>query len=211
MGREERAARTLAESLKGLKVAVDVQHLYKAPPDNNDHGAAFVLADGRRVTEAQLSTQYAAALCAWLRARGAAVVTNDPVGGRMLGSYASRNRQATAQGVNAYLACHVNAGGGSYSAVEYMVGTPGAALAQQVGAKLAAAFPIYHGTKAVALVRGQRGAVCIEDCARTIPAVILEPFFGDNPKHQVLATPTMLRILGEAIGQAVAAWWVASK
>ena len=41
-----------------------------------------------------------------------------------------------------------------------------------------------------------------------VAALVVEPFFGDNPRHQAqLTTAAGLASVGEMIGQGVASWW----
>jgi hypothetical protein len=217
MGYAERAntaaglPRLLATRLSGLRVAVDVQHLYKPVPHDHDRGTIFTLADGTKVAEAQISTLYAQALIMWLHARGAVVLPNAPSTGILIGTYTRRNLEANRWGADAYLACHVNAGNGAYCLNEYAAGTPGGALALAIGLALKDDFKELWDHRELPLVSGQRGHVCIGEFDRSRPAVIVEPFFGDNPTHQGLIPAARLVQVGEAIGEGVAKWWERSK
>jgi len=191
--------------LTGLRVAVDVQHLYKP---TEDRGAVFRLGDGTTVTEAHCATIYAGSIAGWLARRGADVLTNDPVRRILVGRYSARIREASAWGANAYLACHVNSGGGSYARVEYMAGTD-VRLAQRVAGELLSAFPELKRADSYPLSPGARGAVCI--AAFPGSAVLLEPFFGDTPAHQDMMAAPRLVFLGETIARAVADWWQFSR
>jgi N-acetylmuramoyl-L-alanine amidase len=200
-------SRILQGRLNGLRVAVDVQHVYKLDVPE-DRGARFVLANGTHLWEAQAATVYAQALAAWLAARGAVVLTNDPRKGDLTGSYPRRNRQAGAFGAHAYLACHLNAGGGKYAALEYPAGYSGAILARTIGAQLVNDFkeviPVH---KEVPLTAGQRGWVCVGGVPTAVAAVLLEPFFGDYRPAQMLLDPQRLSMVGESIATGLAAWW----
>lgn len=196
-------------------IAVDIQHLYRTGPLAADRGSRFVLADGRTVYEGDAVTVYAQSLASWLREWGATVIVNDPVRGKLVGPYSRRNREATLANVDAYLACHLNAGRGDYALCEYMASVPAATQ----GACQALANWILHsgindpevrGRQARRLERGERGAVCIQGCGPFVPALILEPFFGDQPRHQPLFETARLQLLGKEIGQGVAAWWRAA-
>lgn len=217
MGRAERInvaaglPRVLATRLEGLRVVVDVQHLHRDGRHAGDRGAVFVLANKTKVTEAAAATMYAGALVSWLQERGATVLTNSPTRGILTGPYSRRNAAANVFQASCYLACHVNAGGGSYFAGEYMVGTNAQPLADTVGQLVLERFPMVQAKKAVPLVQGQRGAVCIQGVDRSRPAVILEPFFGDNPRHWPMLAGPQLKALGEAIGAGVALWWDSTK
>lgn len=209
-------ARPHPSPLPGLKVAIDVQHLYRVAPNARDRGATFSLADGTTIHEAEAATLYAQALAEYLSARGAAVLVNNPARGSMVGYYSRRNREATLWGAHLYLACHVNAGGGDYSRVEYMrglaastaVATTAAAHAVNDGLSF---LPEVRSRQTVLLRHGDRGAVCIERCGPWVAALLLEPFFGDNPKHQRLLSTAGLKTVGQLIGQGVAAWWRATR
>jgi N-acetylmuramoyl-L-alanine amidase len=213
--READAATAAADSvsLTGLRVALDVQHIYRTGIYANDRGCRFKLAGGLTVWESQAATAYAAAAAAWLRARGADVVTNDPAHQVLIGPYSRRNLYASARGVAAYLACHVNAGGGSYCSM----GTFGLAragtllLATEIAGAVRDAIPALAGSTFPLLKRGDRGAVCIERTYPAVATVLCEPVFGDNPRLQdALTGPGAVR-LGEAIASGVAEWWVASQ
>lgn len=191
----------------GLRVVVDVQHLYREKPDR---GSVFTLANGLTTTEAGAALIYGAAITAHLLELGAQVMTNDASRGILVGPYSRRNAVAAGWGANAYLACHVNAGGGSYAAVEYMSTTVGAALASSLANKIRECFPLdLTGGRTVPLSSSSRGAVCIERNASSCAAVICEPFFGDNPRHQHLLSAPRLVTLGEAIAEGVVGWWKA--
>jgi len=200
----QRDASLIASRLVGLRVAIDVQHLYRES-HRGDEGSVYTDAAGRHTTEAHLSTVYAIAAAGWLRERGAVVYSNDSKLGLLVGEYWTRNHQAEQWGVHAYLACHVNAGGGRYAAVEYMGGTAADRLVSSILPQLAAAMPELTGTRSVVLQRGQRGAVCIESFHGS--AVILEPFFGDCPQLRPLWASDRLQRIGWAIGEGVARWW----
>jgi len=206
MGYAERAAAELRASLAGLKVALDVQHLYQQDKPN-DRGTVYTLGDGSRVCEAQAAVAYAQAAGTYLTQRGAQVLTNQPTHGILLGHYWTRNRAANAWGAHAYLACHVNAGGGDYFLAEYMLASPGAGLGISIGNAVVGAFPAIQGVKTNPLVRGQRGAVCIESTDATMAAIVLEPFFGDRARFASLFAPENLARLGTAIGIGIGQWW----
>jgi len=117
---------------------LDIQHAGK--PGKNDLGASHDL-DGDGVIgtmehEAELTPIYAAAAREYLIKQGAAVVILTA------GSYASRHKKASTlakahAGPVAYVACHLNAGGGDYSLVvhDYRSGT-GATLATSLSRAL---------------------------------------------------------------------------
>ena len=205
MGWAERSQRTRTRQLGGLKVAVDVQHLWKPPPHQHDRGAHFKLTGGATMWETDCSLIYAQALGNWLRDRGADVLENSaaPM------SYGARNRAANDWGADAYLACHVNAGGGRYPLAMFMSTTPGEALGFTILQRITAAFPVLAAPQLKPLHSNDRGAVCIEACSGRTAAIVLEPFFGDRPEHQVIMTAPELGRLGRTIGEGLASWWEA--
>ncbi len=172
-----------------------------------DRGTIYALANGTHIAEADAATLYAAGLVAWLKARGASVLTNDLLSGALIGPYSRRNLIACQWGADCYLACHLNAGGGSYAAIEYMAGTPSGVLASSIGSHIINDFPLIGRSRSVDLIRGQRGAVCIEGVVGNRAAVILEPFFGDTVAVQEMFQPQKLHQLGETIGEGIAQWW----
>jgi N-acetylmuramoyl-L-alanine amidase len=199
---------TSRPALEGLRVAVDVQHLFKPPPHSADRGTYYRLAaTGAHVYEADCALLYAHALAHMLRGRGAQVMENDPAHAVLTGSYARRNAAATAWHADAYLACHLNAGGGGYALTESLSLSPGLELGRAIGFRLARNFASITQAKIVQLHSQDRGAVCVRGCAARCAAVIVEPLFGDNPAHQgYLIAPELVR-LGETIAQGVADWW----
>jgi N-acetylmuramoyl-L-alanine amidase len=200
----------LKTRLEGLRVAVDVQHLYKTDAPQ-DRGAIFELPGGFRVAEAQAATTYAQACVAWLSARGATVLTNHLARLELIGSYYRRLKQAEKWGARAYLACHINAGRGSYAALEYPQGAAGIALSTRIGLSLTDGIKEILSYKSVPLGPKDRGFACIGSFPTDRAAVLVEPFFGDNPRQQgLLSTPRLVE-LGEAIGEGVARWWEAEK
>jgi hypothetical protein len=206
----QRATALIATRLVGMRVAVDVQHLYRASHPG-DQGSVYTDATGAHVTEAHLATIYALAMADWFRARGATVYTNDTRRGLLVGDYWTRNRQAAEWGCHAYLACHVNAGGGRYAAAEYIAGDS-PIMANAILAELARAVPELVTTKVVPLTLGVRGAVCIESFHRPgASAVLVEPFFGDCAQCRPLWAAPRLAGIGAAIGEGVARWWEAQR
>jgi hypothetical protein len=199
--------RILATRLSVLRAAIDVQHAHRQGRHAADRGSIYTLPNGTHIAEADAATIYAAAMVSWLRARGAAVLTNNPATGALCGPYSSRNHEANLWGASCYVACHVNAGGGSYAATEYMAGTSGDALGLSIRIQLGHDFPEIKSNRGVPLAQGQRGAVCIEAIGPNTAAIVLEPFFGDTPWQQGLFAAPKLHQLGETTGEGIAQWW----
>lgn len=190
--------------LTGMKVALDVQHLYR-PNHPHDQGSVYTLAGGFTITEAHCTNIYAGAIHEFLSSWGATVLVNDPVRGTLIGYYSQRNREASLWGADLYLACHLNAGHGTYAAIEMMAGRRDDRLCAYIGSELKATAKEITDARPVMLGHGDRGAVCIEACA--CPAAIVEPFFGDSPSQQPLMAGAALADIGRAIGRGVANWW----
>lgn len=206
MGRLSRQRKRRAVSLEGLRVVVDVQHLYR-PNKPRDRGSVYTLIDGTTTTEGSAVVVYAGALRHFLEERGATVLTNDPTHGILIGPYSTRHRAVNTWKPHAYLACHLNAGGGGYALMEHMSMSRGKALAEAIGQALSAVFPPLADHRTQALKSTDRGAVCIERVAEPAAAVLCEPFFGDTPAHQsLLAAPELARV-GRAIGLGLVEWW----
>lgn len=203
-------ATAVARPLAGLRVAVDVQHLYRNDKPN-DRGSVYTVEDAThatgqvRTTEAAAATIYAGALVTFLRGLGAAVLTNDPVRRVLVGDYWHRNIEAAAWHADLYLACHLNAGGGRYACIEYM-GVQAGVCAMPAAFILSATTEETRQTGVRrTLFRGDRGPVCIE--AFSGRAFIVEPFFGDGAgDSQRLLAPASLARIGQAIGRGILAW-----
>jgi N-acetylmuramoyl-L-alanine amidase len=195
----------MAPDLSSLKVAVDVQHLYKRDAPR-DQGSLYSILGGGKVTEAHCTTIYAGALVAALKGWGAEVLVNDPAHGVFVGSYPVRNAAALHWGARVYLACHLNAGRGSYALVEMMAPQPDDHLSTHIVNELIHSTPeILSGHRNLLRRNRDRGAICIEG----FPALglILEPFFGDNPVQQALLKAPRLLGIGQAIARGIASWW----
>lgn len=196
----------MSPRLAGLRVAVDVQHAYRSGVHALDRGSVYRLADGTKRLESDLAAEYARALCAAMAAGGATVWTSDPTMDLLVGPYSRRQKQATALGANLYLACHVNAGHGSYPVVEMMEGTPGRTMATVIVRELGE-LPGLINRRVQRLSRLDRGAVCVRGFTAG-PSLLLEPFFGDNPTHEWLMDHVGLQAVGQAIARGVAMAWI---
>jgi hypothetical protein len=87
------------------------------------------------------------------------------------------------------------------------VGASGSALGSRIGSRLADEFPEILSYKLISLSPQARGFACIGAFPMDRAAVLVEPFFGDNPHQQgLLATPRLVAV-GESIGEGVARWW----
>jgi hypothetical protein len=210
-------------------IVLDVQHQLRTGIHAHDQGARFGI-----VTEVELANRYAFAAASRLVTRGYRVYTNVPgwpprldlsvVGTlgvpKLAGSYAERAELVADMGVAVYIACHINAGGGSYSLAEVVCddgvivgafgGRPDSAANIVTVDARSVAFAAtlmnemstapagirgsevkrfsglglrYRGTGSNPL-RFERGRGCISRAVELgIPAVLFEPYFGDNPSH----------------------------
>jgi N-acetylmuramoyl-L-alanine amidase len=199
---------TALPQLAGLKVVVDTQHLFRTDHPT-DRGTIYTLADGTHVAEADAALAYSAALVGALRSFGAQVLTNDPHAGILIGTYPQRNRVAAAWGAQIYLACHVNAGRGSYALAEAMgYSELSTSLASRVMMTVAQNVPEVLTFTWHSLRIGDRGSVCIDRFPADGAAVILEPFFGDTPGMQRLFRADRLADLGRRLALGVGGWWL---
>lgn len=200
--------------LEGLRVAVDVQHAYRSGIHAGDRGTQYTLESGGKVWESDCALHYAQALSSALRDLGATVWSNDPAQAMLVGPYSTRQAQAMNLGANCYLACHLNAGGGSYTLTEYDGGSTWRSweigLGTRIAGELKTSFPEITSPIVRELARIDRGWVCVSGFVRG-PALILEPLFGDNPKHQALMSLSGLEAVGAAIARGVVTWWAFQK
>lgn len=200
--------------LEGLRVAVDVQHLYREGEHARDRGSVYTLKDGLVVVESDAVMIYAQSLAAALRELGATVWSNDPAQRLLIGPYTRRHRDAANLGANLYLACHLNAGRGSYALAEYAALGPWVRQSNRLATEVVQALDREFTQVTRGIVRGlgngERGAVCIRSFDRG-PAVLLEPLFGDHPMHQQLLDHASLKSIGLSIARSVTTWWAATR
>lgn len=192
-----------------LRVALDVQHLYRSGIHAGDRGARFVTSAGRTVWEADYSLAYAQAAGLELVGLGHDVLLNadgTAWGSRFRGPYSVRQQIARAWRADVYIACHVNAGGGSYGRVSWPADSPMRGRCRVVAAVLQQAVAAW-GTRRVETLpigTGERGHVCVA-AVPIVPlgAVLLEPFFGDDPIPHALGTmPALGQLLAREISSA---------
>lgn len=209
----------MSSDLALLRVVLDVQHAFRGGRHVRDRGAVFRRRSGLSVTEVELALAYSATVAAQLRAQGAEVFENDPSGGTMVGSYLERAMATRAIRAHAYLACHVNAGGGDYARCSYRVNEPPAGdalhwsrvhLAQDIAGEIDAEFAMVRRARTIPLARADRGWVCIGHVRPPTAAVLVEPFFGDRLEQleELAASSERLAELGGAIARGVRLWWL---
>ncbi len=171
------------------RIAIDVQHLGK-PNKPADRGAIY-----GSYQEADLVLKYATLAFQELTAKGYEVFLITS------GTYAERHEWINRHGIDLYLACHLNAGRGRYSLVEY---THNAGQRTREIAKIMADnFKTILGTSAAKvweIAKAGRGASCLKNTRPS--ALLLEPLFIDNEKHLQIATEKP-ELIAQAIVQSV--------
>ena len=192
-------------------VVLDRQHVGK--PGKDDRGAQTKI-NGETVYEIDLTAGYIDAAVALLSAEGHTVHVLES------GWYGERHERAAEiardnpHDLVAYVACHVNAGGGSYGlALHDARSRSGLSLAEAIADTL--------GTVAApppdrALVRAaERGGTWgramttiagIWDAPANCAGVCFAPMFIHSPKHRELLTPEGLRVIGQALAVGCMTW-----
>ena len=192
-------------------VVLDRQHYGK--PHRDDKGARTKY-DGSWIYEVDLTAAYIEHATAMLTSEGHTVHLLDA------GWYGERHKRAAEIAREnpdepvAYVACHVNAGQGTYAlAVHDKRSTGGAALAECIAGVLAGA-----GAGAIdrALVRGsERGGdwgrahvtiAGIWDAPANCVGVCFEPFFIDQQRHRTFLSGPGLQVIGHALAVSCMQW-----
>ena len=179
-----------------MQVFLDRQHLGK-PGRWNDEGAK-----NAEVTETYLTSQYIFAAENHLRMQGIDVcVLTD-------GWYSQRHARVNeyAEGRGVYIACHINAGGGSYGASFYdHRSTNGSRLAQAINIQLANACPELESVKRIECRPNdwtKHAFNTIKAVGRPV-ALCFEPLFIDCDAHKPLTTPEGIRRVGIALADGI--------
>jgi N-acetylmuramoyl-L-alanine amidase len=169
-----------------------------------DRGAACGL-----LRETDLTDAYIAAAKGCLESAGATVHVLDT------GEYGDRHRAAIAIAKAhpttpcAYIACHVNAGKGTYALVEYDARSAGGrSLASDLNDWLVALPGITKG-KTFPMTPATRGWACIDGIyagPSNLSAALLEPGFIDAPAHAPLWTLDGLQRVGKALSEGILMW-----
>jgi hypothetical protein len=199
-----------------MLVILDRQHFGKPPPSQNDRGVAVDRnGNGNAETnEASLTPRYINACKVALEAAGHTVVVEDS--GWYRDRHARANARANALPASArpaaYVACHLNAGGGDYGLVVHDGRSAGGAkLAAKVSEGLRKAFT----TAELARVLVRPGSST--DWANAygtisgiyagpswLSAICFEPVFVDS--HRALVSDTNLDRIGKALAAGLTAW-----
>jgi N-acetylmuramoyl-L-alanine amidase len=156
------------------RIVLDVQHMGK-PNKPADRGASH-----NGYQEADLALNYATLAFQELTTKGyeTFLITS--------GTYAERHVWVNRHGIDLYLACHLNAGGGRYSLVEHYYDA--GQRTREIAKIMAENFKTVLGTsagKVWEIPKDGRGAVCLSGTRPS--ALLLEPLFIDNPQHQIIA------------------------
>jgi hypothetical protein len=197
-------------------VIFDRQHYGK--PNQNDLGAGVDLdGDGTVETaerEANLTPLYYLPAKAALEALGHTVYVLDS------GWYSERHQRADDIARNnphelvAYLACHINAGGGDYAVMIHDTRSGGGKRLAEALAQAIADADLPGVSRSLV-----RGASADNDWSRAfntikgiysgpgnISGVCVEPYFLDKAAHQWLATPEGAQLLSEALVDGAVRW-----
>jgi len=156
------------------RIGIDVQHLGKVnkPFDRGaSHGG---------YNEADLVLKYATLTFQELTRQGYEVFLITS------GTYAERHDWINRHGIDLYLACHLNAGGGRYSLVEYY--HDAGQRTREIARIMADNFRTILGTSAAKIweiPKDGRGAACLKGTRPS--ALLLEPLFIDNEAHLSIA------------------------
>jgi len=193
----------------------DRQHHGK--PNRNDYGAAADI-DGDGVIEvwereSELTPLYINSAKKTIQSAGHTAMVEDE------GWYSSRHERAninakSVDGPVAYVACHLNAGGGDYCAVFYDYRSKnGRRLAEMVGSAVGelhipsigrvvirAANPDDWTRNAYYTIKGLYAGPA------NISGICFEPLFMDNPEHQRLIAADGLQWIGTALATGIMRW-----
>lgn len=180
-----------------LVVFLDRQHAGK-PYEPQDRGA--------QGQEAYYSARYALYAEQWLTRMGHHVFLLSD------GTYSQRGDRAEAYCApydhSVYIACHVNAGGGSYGAVfyDYRSGH-GPTLASHIGHKLGGAFTELSGVRVMAAREGSRPFNTISAVGTPV-SICFEPCFIDHPLHFTdMLSDSGLAAIGQALAEGIDNYW----
>lgn len=190
----------------------DIQHIGRRAREG-DLGAGPVDVDGdgraeAHEREALLTPVYAAAASQQLYTLGheSVLLTGCEYAERHAGALRLIRRGQPA----AYLACHLNAGGGSYGLVLYLPSHPRAQrLAEHIASTLAM-LPELSKVRTEAITgawsRAEPTLAGLRGCDDVLPGVCLEPAFLDQPSHRPLLDNHGLARIGRAVATGVDRW-----
>lgn len=188
-------------------IYIDVQHIGK-PNKTRDMGASK--GDALEDTEAYWTSLYAFYMEMRLRELGYAVFRLSD------GTYRSRHERVNLyedtiadDGQSVYVACHINAGGGSYSAMFYdHRSSNGARLADAI-AQTVQTLPRLGTVRKIPADPNNwtRNAYhTIKGVQRPV-AICAEPFFIDNELHQEYMSYDMIKLIGREMANGIHLWY----
>tara|TARA_R100000654_G_scaffold73709_1_gene106857 strand:- start:12287 stop:12871 length:585 start_codon:yes stop_codon:yes gene_type:complete len=183
-----------------MTVYIDVQHMGD-PVKKGRMGAAF--GEDINQTEAYYTSLYAFWMGMYLRQRGHEVIniSDGQYKDRhaRVNYYDERNRNSDTPSV--YIACHLNAGGGSYAAQFYdSRSATGKILANLMNEGLLN-LPQIQSVKSIPCHNEdwtKNAFYCIKRIGYPV-AICCEPLFIDHPPHKELLTVDGMKKLGEAM------------
>lgn len=203
-----------------LHVFLDRQHYGKPRPNHTDRGVPVDRdGDGKVEThEADLTPRYIAAAKAHLEAAGHTVTLVDT------GTYSDRHAAVcnlaralpNAQRPAAYVACHLNAGGGSYGLIVPDARSKGGkAVAEQVKQSLRGSFSsaeladvkVFHGQSGDWTSNAWNTIKGIWAGPSWLSGICYEPVFVDT--HRALLSDANLDRIGVALANGLMAWGAA--
>lgn len=203
-----------------MAVVLDIGHGPGSP--TSVHGARSAWAVERECVE-----HYVKAAAEELAIGGA------PVRVLSEGPYHERNQDDLVATADLYVACHVNAGRGTYALALHDHGReqaraacafilnelhqlPGITHARrgewghprpQADAYQPLSPPMTVGSRTFHVQAWpERGRVCIAEVPEEVPALVVEPFFIDTPSHRPLTQRRSLREVGRRLAQGILAW-----
>lgn len=121
------------------------------------------------------------------------------------GAYPARRRAARDVNSDAYLALHVNAGGGDYGLLLHLPDEASAALARHLASAMRSLGPRRWVVDVAGTPKWPEATSALlagTGCA----SVLVEAGFLDNPAHDGMWGPTGQRAIGDAIATGVLAW-----
>ena len=185
-------------------IIFDRQHKGRTGKYANDLGSTY-----GTLVETNLTEAYIAAAKARAEAAGVAceVLTTGEYSTRQA---TARTRAETVQGRVLYIACHINAGKGTYALVEYDDRSGnGKKAATAMAAAMDAGLSQVTSGRAEGLSSGDRGFVCLSGIysgPANLSGILVEPGFIDSSKHASMWTAAGLVTVGNVIADAAVAW-----
>jgi len=192
-------------------VILDRQHYGK--PGRDDRGAQTEI-DGQAVYEIDLTLAYIEAATTLLLAEGHTVHILDS------GWYGERNDRACEIAREnpdervAYVACHVNAGGGTYGLTLHDARSGGGRRLAEAVADVLGTNAAPHIDRSIVRAAEQGGTWSramttisgIYSGPANISGICFEPFFIDSERNRPLLSPLGLNVIGQALAVGCMNW-----